>query len=267
MHHKSCKTRQHELGFRSWGGTRRGAGRKPSGPRSRVSHDARPGHRRDHPLHLTVRLRAELPSLRRKDARNAIASAFHASRERFGFRLTQFSLQSNHLHLIAEAGDGRSLSRGMQGLLVRIARALNALWKRRGSVFADRFHARALRTPREVRAALVYVLQNARHHEVQLSGIDPFSSGAWFDGWRAKLARAIALPPILATARTWLLGEGWLRHGRIGLEEFPTRVRGGGRSRGSSSMNRARAVRRLRREEWDTVRSSNVFLHADAPLK
>jgi len=137
------------------------------------------------------------------------------------------------------AEDKRALSRGMQGLLVRIARALNALWKRRGSVFADRFHARALRTPREVRAALVYVLQNARHHGIRLASMDPFSSGAWFDGWRTKLAPATGLPPILATPRTWLLVEGWLRHGRIGLEERPAILRGKGPS-GSASAHRSR---------------------------
>ncbi len=222
MHRTSRNARQHELEFTTWGGARRGAGRKRSGPRAKVSHDARLEHGAGHPLHLTVRLRPELPSLRRKDARNAIAGAFHAGRERFGFRLTQFSLQSNHLHLIAEAGNKQSLSRGMQGLLVRIARALNTLWKRRGSVFADRFHAHALRSPREVRTALLYVLQNARRHGIQFASIDPFSSGAWFDGWRTKLLFANGLPPIVVPPRTWLLVEGWLRHGRIGFEESPT---------------------------------------------
>jgi hypothetical protein len=71
----------------------------------------------------------------------------------------------------------------------------------------------------------VYVLQNARHHGIRLLGVDPFSSGAWFDGWRTKLARATHLPPIVSDARTWLLCEGWLRHGRIGLEESPTKWR------------------------------------------
>jgi hypothetical protein len=129
------------------------------------------------------------------------------------------------MHLIAEAGDRNALSRGMQGLLVRIARALNSLWNRRGSVFADRFHARALRTPREVRAALVYVLANARHHRIRVAGVDPFSSGAWFDGWRERLRIRGALPPILVAARTWLLRIGWIRHGRIGIEESPGPLR------------------------------------------
>jgi REP-associated tyrosine transposase len=104
---------------------------------------------------------------------------------------------------------------------VRIARALNALWRRRGSVFADRFHERALRTPREVRAALVYVLQNARRHGIRVLGVDPYSSGAWFEGWTARITDATKLPPILSGARTWLLGDGWLRHGRIRFDESP----------------------------------------------
>ena len=213
--------RQGELSFRSWGGARRGAGRKRASPRVRVAHRARPRHCARHPLHVTIRLREGLPSLRRMHSRGAVAGAFAGGRERSGFRLAHFSLQSNHLHLIVEAEDRRTLSRGMQGLLVRVARALNGLWRRCGSVFSDRFHARELRTPREVRAALVYVLQNARHHGIRLGGIDPYSSGAWFDGWRERITIVGALPPIVARARTWLLGDGWRRHGSIGIGEGP----------------------------------------------
>jgi hypothetical protein len=133
--------------------------------------------------------------------------------------LSQFSLQSNHIHWIAEADDRDALSRGMQGLLVRIARAVNRLWRRQGTVFADRFHARALRTPREVRSGLVYVIQNARHHGLRLAGFDPYSSGPWFDGWKAKLAVAPGNPA--APACTWLLRVGWRRHGLIGIAESP----------------------------------------------
>ena len=212
---------QVELEFPSWGGARAGAGRKRKSPRGRVPHGTRPRHAARDPLHVTVRLRDGLPSLREKAARHRILSAFAAGRERFGFRLTQYSLQSNHLHLIAEAQDRRALSRGMQGLLVRLAQALNRLWKRAGSVFADRFHARALRTPREVRAALLYVLQNARHHGWKLRGIDPCSSGPWFDGWNRQTA--IAPDPPVTRARTWLLCAGWRRHGLIGIEESPAR--------------------------------------------
>jgi len=185
----------------------------------RVAHDRRPEHDSAHPIHLTVRLRDGLPNLRRDATRIVVTRAFAAGRERFGFRLTEFSMQSNHVHLIAEANDHVGLSRGMQGLLVRVARALNRLWRRRGPVFADRYHARHLRSPREVRAALVYVLLNARHHGLRSSGVDLYSSGRWFDGWSRKAV--FASRSAVAAARTWLLRIGWRRHGLIGLGEMP----------------------------------------------
>lgn len=215
------RIRQHELTFRSWGGARRGSGKKPSGSRTRVPHFERPAHDVRSPLHVTLRLHDGLPSLRRRSIRTRILGAMSAGRDRFGLRLTHFSLQSNHLHMIVEADDRGALSRGMKGLAVRLARALNRLWNRRGSVFSDRFHARALRTPREVRAAIVYVLQNARHHGLRILGVDPFSSGSWFDGWRQGRVLVASSPCV--PARTWLLSVGWKRHGLIGIEESPRR--------------------------------------------
>ncbi len=160
--------------------------------------------------------------MRREPARRALEHAFELGAERVGFRLAHYSIQSNHLHLIVEALDRRALSRGMQGLTVRIARALNALWHRKGSVFADRYHARALRTPREVRNALVYLLHNARHHGIHVVGVDPYSSGVSFDGWKRNVGAPTRAAP-LTRARTWLLNIGWRRHGLIGLDEKPGR--------------------------------------------
>ncbi|MBK7643330.1 MAG: transposase [Planctomycetes bacterium] len=111
------------------------------------------------------------------------------------FQTVHYSIQSNHLHLIVEARDRLALSAGMKGLLVRMARALNRVWNRRGSVFADRYHARSLDTPREVRNALVYVLHNSRKHGIHSKGIDPCSSGLWFDGWAERCGRAVEAAP------------------------------------------------------------------------
>lgn len=215
------RIQQHELTFRSWGGARRGAGRKRTSAHARIPHVERPDHDARIPLHVTLRLRDGLPSLRRNWIHAGILGALDGGRDRLGLRLNHFSIQSNHVHLILEAEDRRALSRGMKGIAVRMARALNRLWRRRGSVFSDRFHARALRTPSEVRSALVYVLQNARHHGLRLLGVDPFSSGRWFDGWRQGRILAPGTPCV--SARTWLLHEGWRRHGLIGIEENPSR--------------------------------------------
>src|SRR5262249_46093857 len=150
------------------------------------------------------------------EAHRAVRGALGAGPERFGMRLVHYSAQTNHIHLLCEAADRLSLSRGLQSLCVRIARALNHLWRRAGSVFDDRYHDRILRSPREVKIALAYVLHNACHHGIHVAGgLDPCSSAEWFDGWSSPMPARQPTASPLSRARTWLLSLGWRRHGLI----------------------------------------------------
>lgn len=214
------RERQLELALESWGGKRAGSGRKPNGAKAGVPHDGRERLASRFPVHVTVKLVRGLPSLRRAGPRSVLMGAFKSGCDRFGFRLIHYSIQSNHLHLICEAKDASALSRGMQGLQIRIAKRLNMFWGRRGKLFCDRFQAHVLRTPREVKHALCYVLHNAKKHGVRLgAALDPFASGRWFDGWRESVEDLIATP--LARAHTWLLGRGWRRHRLLSLADSP----------------------------------------------
>jgi hypothetical protein len=133
---------------------------------------------------------------------------------RRGFRIVHFSVQGNHVHLLVE-GDARcAVVRGLQGLAIRLARAVNHVLGRRGTVWDDRYHARALATPREVWRGLVYVLQNWKKHGLRGSGTDPCSSAAWFRGWARPVMQPRARSPV-ARARTWLLAVGWRRYGLL----------------------------------------------------
>ena len=156
--------RQTSLVFRTWGGARQGAGRKRATARSNVSHLKRAPLDANHPVLVTMRVRRDVPNLRTQRPMAGVRLAFAGGRRRFGFRLVHFSVQGNHLHLIVEAADKRALSRGMQGLAIRLARRVNGALGRTGGMFADRYHARALGTPREVRNALAYVLLNRQRH-------------------------------------------------------------------------------------------------------
>ena len=219
--------------FRSWGGKRKGAGRPPKGKAAGVSHLRRPSLSRHHPVHVTLRIAAGVPSLRAGRLFEKVRFALAAARERFGFRLVHFSVQSNHLHLIAEAQDGRALALGMQGLTVRVARAVNRTLTRRGRLFADRYHCRALKTPRAVHFAVRYVLLNARKHQAIEPGfVDSRSSAAWFDGFsrpdelvfgaaqtRAEWRARSRLEAPVVGARTWLLREGCRRFGGIDVDD------------------------------------------------
>jgi REP element-mobilizing transposase RayT len=187
-----------------------------------VKHRASERFRGARSVHVTLRLMAGLPSLRETAAYRALVAALGAGSERFGLRLVHWSALGNHLHLRVEARDQNALSRGMQSLGVRIARALNRLWRRRGMVFSDGYHAHVLNCPRQVRTALAYVLHDARKHRAIATGLDAFSSAAWFDGWLGgapEVLTAVERPGWLREARSWLLARGWRLWGPMAVED------------------------------------------------
>jgi REP-associated tyrosine transposase len=204
-----------------WGGKRKGAGRPPIvGRRRPVPHRSRSVHKASHPVHLTLRARRAVPSLRSERAFPAVEQAVSKA-SRAGFRVVEFSAQDDHVHLIVEAQDEKALSSGARGLSIRLARAINNACRRRGPVWGDRYHTHTLKTPRETRHAMVYVLMNFRkHHPHDRRPIDPCSSAPWFDGFRT-LPPAPTRPSSTRKARTWLASKGWRRHGLVDWRERP----------------------------------------------
>ena len=231
--------RQQELRFPKRGGKRDRAGRKPNEPgRPRLRHGKRPTTKARFPVHITKRMRSDVPRLRNFELMSVLRRAFvHGCFMRvlvdgteFAFRICQFSVQGNHIHLICEASSNVALARGIQGWSVRVARGLNGFWKREGSVFDDRYHVEILESPSQTRNALCYVLQNARRHGERIhpkfGGADPFSSAWWFDGWRDETWRGERSPPAMRTVAepaTWLLRVGWRKSplGLIRIDEVP----------------------------------------------
>jgi REP element-mobilizing transposase RayT len=205
------------------GGRRKGAGRKPAAERKGfVKHVPRPLHDEETPVHVVVRVRRDVPYLRSQRIFAVLRAMFARASEK-GLRLLHFSVQANHLHLIVEATDGATLGRGMQRLLSRIALAINAIARRRGKVFRDRYFRQDLKSPTQVRNALVYVMFNVQKHDTTrdwTGGLDTYSSSVWFRDWAPDSAPTpsgllTAGPPIVAEPRSWLARTGW-------------RVRGGG---------------------------------------
>jgi len=193
--------KQLEMRLPTWGGKREGAGRKPKGDKAGVSHLRRPQFKARHPVHVTMRMLPGVGFLRGFSRKRAIEDALGAAKERFWVRVVHYSIQGNHLHLIVEADEPSLLSRAMQGLAIRIARALNRIGRRTGKVFSDRFHMHVLEGLRKVKYAVRYVLQNFRHHlreDVAPTGVDPCTSA----GWRADRP---GLTPPSSPPRTWLL--------------------------------------------------------------
>jgi REP element-mobilizing transposase RayT len=219
------RARQQELPFPStWGGKRDRAGRKPKSARGNVPHLRRPEHNKRHPVHVTLRAVRRLPSLRKQVVCDEIRRAFPKT-ARSWFRVVHFSVQADHVHLLVEADDKVALARGLAGLSIRFARNVNRVLVRRGRLFSDRYHARSLRTPREVRHGLVYVLMNWKKHIANARGFDACSSAWWFDGWKVPPASG---PPDFQAAgapveapQMWLTKSGWRRHGLLARNESP----------------------------------------------
>jgi len=108
----------------------------------------------------------------------------------FRLQSRHYSIQKDHVHFLIEAQGKKALADGMKSLGSRLAFTVNRVFKRRGSVLDGRYHHRILRSPREVRNGLAYVLLNSRKHYTQSHRkippvkLDVGSSGYWFDGWK-----------------------------------------------------------------------------------
>lgn len=238
------------------GEKRVGVGRPKQHARASERHQVRPAIKPYEPQHVTMRAHGDVSSLRRHEVFRAIREATFAAAQfderaryaatpgsamaRLGraFHIVHFSIQRTHIHLLVEASDRTALWKGMQAFGISAARQINARIgartgrARKGTVFADRYHARPLSTPRQVRNCLLYVLNNWKHHgehpprdrNGNAWRIDPYSSAPAFDGWKQRDALRAASSyrgPLVWFPKTWLLAEGWRKYGLLDVDEIP----------------------------------------------
>lgn len=221
------KPRAQQLGLTQRGqrgGYRAGAGR-PKGSRTsrRIPHRTRPAINEHQAAHVTVKVLPMRRSLRSQRARRALEVIFTEEKRREGFRLLQYAIRRNHIHLVCESDHSAALSKAMQRLCSRIARRINKLWGRSGTFFADRYHSRVISSPQQMRNVLRYVLLN-EHKDALIEGgrfvdggFDPYSSARWFDGWHRTAARPPPprVEPAVTEPRSWLAAKGWRRGGLL----------------------------------------------------
>lgn len=218
---------------RGRGGPRSGSGRPARRP-GIVHHVRRPKVGRSYPANVTLRVLEGVPSLRKRefvaDFRASLVRAMKRNEESGGFRVAHYSIQGNHVHLIVEAVTKEALGRGMKSISTRLVWAARRVFGISGRVLDGRYHLRLLKTPREVRHALAYVLLNARKHFRRLRRLAPrldeASSARWFDGWRRE-ERGLVLKRVrmgdreVSEPHTWLLRSGWRKHRLISISEVP----------------------------------------------
>jgi REP element-mobilizing transposase RayT len=229
------------------GGKRVGAGRPRRNPalalrprgKGYVRHTARAEVDPRHPQHVTLTVLEDISHLRSRDMYAVVKHALRVAGEYDDFRIVHFSVQGNHIHLLVEADSKEALAKGMQGFEISLAKLINVVMtrkrrqKRKGQVFADRYHVRAITSVRGTRNALCYILNNWRHHPRSARGpllvdgkLDPYSSAILFAGWKEKTVPEIHIPPdyeppFVRAPETWLLQKGWKRAKPISCWEVP----------------------------------------------
>ncbi len=201
-----------------WGGKRRGAGRKNKS--STVNHGARQIITHKTPLHITMKLKRGLNGLRTQKMLQQLKTSLGKAKAK-GLRTIHFSLQSNHLHLFAESDSNQALASGMNSFGARFGREIRKRLRGSGSVFNGRYHIHILKTPRETRHALAYVLMNTSKHQGGEPEYDVYSSNRQFKEWRKLLGskkqfaladgQAEPVPDYLSHPKSWLAGVGWKR--------------------------------------------------------
>ena len=222
--------------FRTWGGKRKGAGRKQVNERKSEPHRARLPITRHNAAHVVLRSAPELARLRRLDAYKIIRTAMQVVLRRTDFRIVHVSIQANHVHLLVEAESKGALARGVQGFAISAARRLNkaeaiARGKaRRGPAFPDRYHVKIIKNPRQARHELSYVLNNWRRHKedrapaVRHWVLDKYSSAVSFPGWAERSSWNVPAdyePLPVSQPGSWLLREGWKLYAPISVFEVP----------------------------------------------
>jgi putative transposase len=224
-----------DLRRRTWGGAREGAGRKKKTGKRPPAHRERAELRAYHPVHVVMRVKKGVPRLRKARAYLAIRRSLVRCLGNEAFRVCHVSIQANHLHFIVEAKDKLALSAGMQRLNILIARRLNRELGRRGRLFEFRYHATQIKSPKQARHALAYVLNNWRRHRedescgrAKLAKLDPYSTAIAFNGWtfdgitEARFDTPADYTPLpVSDPATWLLRVGWRKHGPINVHETP----------------------------------------------
>lgn len=212
---------------------RRTRGSRRVHPRARrVSHARRADVTGDEVLLVTCRVQGCRPSLREAKAMRVLVECFRRGKRRFGFRLVHYVVLRNHVHFICEAEDRRALTRGIQGLKIRMAKGLNRLWQRKGRVWEDRYHVTASKSPASAMRMVRYVLDNyTRHLHESPSGLtrpvpwgdrgrpDPCSSASWLR-WRVMGVtlprRSLGEPPVVEARGAALVAAGRLGWMRLG---------------------------------------------------
>ena len=108
--------------------------------------------------HLTHRCHERQFLLKFALDRQAWISWLFQARKRFGLCVLDYTVTSNHIHLLVFDREGRDvIPNSIQLVAGRSAQAYNRRKQRKGAYWEDRYHATAVETGEHLKQCLVYI--------------------------------------------------------------------------------------------------------------
>ncbi len=190
------------------GGAREGAGRKRS--TNEQPHRQREKFSKRCPVQVTLKMKPDIQNLRRRDVYRKIEECLRQAATRDDAPICDFSVQGDHVHMLVDAANNKALTSAVRGVSIRVARAINKFWGRKGRVFNDRYHARLLRSPTEVLISRRYILNNYRKHLPERLETERTQPQA---AWIAVTPKHLDVARQILEAKHWIdpYSSAWLR--------------------------------------------------------
>lgn len=138
-----------------------------------IRHTSREEIFKPSPLHLTVKLKRA--DIQNKVVLRILKHAIYRSRLQ-GLRVIHFSLEHNHVHLYAECESNFVLGKAMKAFGVTFVRRVNKLKKIKGQLYKYRYHLRVLKSARDAKNVINYILKNGIKHGRTLKVINAYNS-------------------------------------------------------------------------------------------
>lgn len=122
--------------------------------------------------HVTARTNNRLFYLERVECKKMFLRILKETQKMMKCTIEGFTIMSNHIHLIVKTKNIDDLPKIMHRLLMTFAKRFNKRYKQTGHLWECRYFSRALKTFREIKHALSYVLMNPVKAELVQNPID-----------------------------------------------------------------------------------------------
>jgi len=110
--------------------------------------------------HVTARINRGEMALLPEEEKTLLLSVITRAKKRYHFKIKNFCIMNNHLHLLIKPGKNESLSRIMQWILSVFAMTWNRKHNLKGHLWSERFYSRIIEGIVDFLRTFIYIDDN-----------------------------------------------------------------------------------------------------------